>query len=86
MKRRLIIKENNILTKIDEDAVEELLDFTEYRKKPIVIKAIQLNNEFEVETLEGVMRGDKGDYLIIGINGELYPCKPDIFEQTYDEV
>jgi hypothetical protein len=39
-----------------------------------------------ITTLEGVMRGDLGDYVIRGVQGEFYPCKPDIFEQTYDIV
>lgn len=37
-----------------------------------------------IKTLEGVMRGDYGDYIIKGIKGEIYPCKPDVFEQTYE--
>ncbi|MED3623252.1 hypothetical protein P4482_09150 [Neobacillus thermocopriae] len=40
----------------------------------------------EIETLEGVMRGNGGDYIIQGVNGEIYPCKPDIFEKTYEKV
>ncbi len=40
----------------------------------------------EINTLEGVMRANKGDYIILGIKGEIYPCKPDIFEQTYEAV
>lgn len=40
----------------------------------------------EIKTLEGVMRGNGGDYIIKGINGEIYPCKPDIFEATYELV
>ena len=39
-----------------------------------------------IETLEGVMRGDCNDFIIQGINGEIYPCKPDIFEKTYEKV
>lgn len=39
-----------------------------------------------IKTLEGDHRGDIGDYIIKGIKGELYPCKPDIFAQTYDPV
>lgn len=42
--------------------------------------------KLEIETLEGLMVGNKGDYLIKGVAGELYPCKPDIFEMTYDPV
>ena len=37
-----------------------------------------------IETLEGVMRVNKGDYIIKGVKGEYYPCKPDIFHMTYD--
>ncbi len=39
-----------------------------------------------IETLEGVMRATPGDFIIQGIHGELYPCKPDIFEDTYEPV
>lgn len=40
----------------------------------------------EIKTLEGVMVGSGGDYIIQGVNGEVYPCKPDIFEKTYEQV
>ena len=40
----------------------------------------------EITTLEGVMRADVGDWVIKGIQGEFYPCKPDIFEATYEPV
>ena len=40
----------------------------------------------EIKTLEGVMTGKGGDYIIKGVNGEIYPCKPDIFEKTYELV
>ena len=40
----------------------------------------------EIVTLEGVMRADLGDYIIHGVKGEFYPCKPDIFELTYEPV
>lgn len=39
----------------------------------------------EIKTLEGVMRGEHGDYVIRGVKGEIYPCKPDIFVATYEE-
>ena len=54
------------------------------RKKPITVKALQMNESFEVITLEGKMHGNAGDYLICGINHELYPCAKDIFEKTYE--
>lgn len=40
----------------------------------------------DIKTLEGTMRGLKGEYIIQGVKGEIYPCKPDIFEATYETV
>lgn len=86
-----------------------------YRKKPVVIEAVQFDGEdihqimnfiekltgmhnsevleydpegnvYSVKTPEGNMMLREGDYLIRGVKGEFYPCKPDIFEQTYEEV
>ena len=84
-----------------------------YRKKPVVIEAIQLTDESVVEiinwttdyinieidtdendniigmiipTLEGAMKASMNDYIIKGIQGEFYPCKPEIFEATYELV
>ena len=39
-----------------------------------------------IPTLEGIMRFDRGDMLITGVKGEIYPCKADIFAATYDKV
>ncbi len=47
---------------------------------------ITFETHCEIKTLEGVMRGETGDYIIKGVQGEIYPCKPDIFEKTYEEV
>ena len=76
-----------------------------YRKKPVVIEAVQFTGAnwaeiqafagmdvqlddiavlLKIPTLEGVMQADKGDWIIRGIKGELYPCKPDIFAATYE--
>lgn len=94
-----------------------------FRKKPIVIEAVQLRwdtwnemcdfagvgsldddcpegtqNDLEnnplpdggpglmIPTLEGIMLGRPNDWIIKGVKGELYPCKPDIFKETYEEV
>jgi hypothetical protein len=40
----------------------------------------------DIVTLEGTMRADVGDWIIRGVKGEFYPCKPDIFEATYEAV
>lgn len=39
-----------------------------------------------INTLEGVMKGNGGDYIILGVSGEIYPCKADIFDKTYEPV
>ena len=49
-------------------------------------KIIFISDHVEITTDEGVMRGEKDDYLIRGIKGEIYPCKPDVFAKTYDKV
>lgn len=92
----------------------------QYRKKPVIVEAVQLNNinapcvvrwvgedkaKMKLEsdeawklgkappifsvticTLEGDMKAMPGDYIIKGVHGEFYPCKPDIFEKTYEAV
>lgn len=40
----------------------------------------------QIQTLEGTMHADIGDWIIRGVKGEIYPCKPDIFELTYEKV
>lgn len=82
-----------------------------YRKKPVVIEAIQYGpatcaevcawigiahrvyedepcgvGRLPIETLEGTMFADPGDFIIKGVKGEFYPCKPDIFAATNEEA
>jgi hypothetical protein len=57
-----------------------------FRKLPVVIEAYQTPVVCIITTLEGEMRADAGDWIIKGINGELYPCKPDIFARSYTLV
>ena len=88
-----------------------------YRKKPIVIDAMQVSRKYfdllldfmgkengeegngygsgefpedtcymEIDTLEGTMTANEGDYIIKGVKGEFYPCKEDIFNLTYEKV
>ena len=81
----------------------------QFRKKPVVINALQWDGEnmypmmefsdgsddfgfqdhkktMTIDTLEGTMTAEKGDWIIQGVQGEFYPCKPDIFEATYEAV
>jgi len=81
-----------------------------FRKKPVVIEAMEFTDEtkdqvanfvrcpaaacfdenglpiLKIQTLEGIMTASLGDWIIRGVNGEFYPCKPDIFAKTYEPV
>lgn len=85
-----------------------------FRKKPIIVEAVQLpysthwewpeiakwcggsvvvkgptddrRQAIAIPTLEGTMYASLGDWIIRGVKGEFYPCKPDIFEETYEEI
>ena len=57
-----------------------------FRKKPVVIDAVQAVERQEIRTLEGVMVADPGDWIITGVANEKYPCKDDIFRATYMPV
>ena len=61
---------------------------TKFRKKPVVIEAEQWHGPGQkiIPTLEGDMAANPGDWIITGVRGEKYPCKPDIFEATYEPV
>ena len=81
-----------------------------FRKKPVVVEAVEWNgsntveissftgislneissapfvNELIIKTLEGDIHASIGDWIIRGVVGEIYPCKPDIFEKTYEII
>jgi len=59
---------------------------SEYRKKPIVIRARMTEVEEIIHTLEGDMTARPGDWIVTGVKGERYPVKPDIFEATYEPI
>ena len=52
-------------------------------KKPVIIQAYQTDVQLDIPTLEGVMHASVGDWIITGVRGEQYPCKPEIFQETY---
>jgi hypothetical protein len=62
------------------------MTWSKYRKRPIVIEARLTKVEEKIVTLEGVMTASPGDYIIRGIQGEEYPCKPDIFKASYESA
>lgn len=74
----------------DHPAVEKFLDTPEGVMRRTNANANAWGNLAEtfpgIQTLEGVMRVTPGDWIITGIKGEHYPCKPDIFAATYEAV
>ena len=62
------------------------LEYQKAVKKPIPVRCIQIHEPFEVETMEGMMKGKAGDWLMIGVNGEMYPIANEIFRKSYDIV
>ena len=62
------------------------LDYKKALKKPIPVRCIQIKEPFEVETLEGIMKGKTGDWLMVGVHGEMYPISNKIFKKTYDII
>lgn len=58
----------------------------QFKKKPVVIEAVRLSNKMTVETLEGTMTGNVGDWLLTGVKNEQYFCKDDIFRSTYEAI
>lgn len=57
-----------------------------FKKKPVIVKAYQTTEVCYIQTLEGKMRADIGDWIVTGIQGEKYPVKPDIFKLTYEAI
>lgn len=71
------------MLKFNQDEIPNI-DFLTAKKKPIAIKCAQIAEPFEVETMEGIMKGKAGDWLMVGVNGEKYVCDDAIFQKTYD--
>ena len=65
--------------------LDEIIKFTNGLEKHI-IRVEGLEPVIFISTLEGDMKASVGDYIITGVHGEQYPCKPDIFEETYEPV
>lgn len=57
-----------------------------FKKKPVIVEAYKTKEEVIIRTLEGDMKASLGDWIITGVHGEQYPCKPDIFEKTYEPI
>lgn len=68
----------------DFDNAKEIIAWAGAAAGPI--KAENGDRSLSIYTLEGVMRADEGDWIIKGVKGEFYPCKPGIFAETYEPV
>ena len=66
---------------VGSDLIEDYMEFFDIKR---TLKKMLV--DIAIDTLEGTMRVDYGDYIIEGVKGEFYPCKPDIFLKTYEEV
>lgn len=67
-----------------DERVQELIEFTQGNFTPH--RDLEHYAYAVIKTLEGDHRADIGDYIIKGVQGEFYPCKPDIFDMTYEAV
>lgn len=80
-RKKPVVIEAMQLPKLDEDASDELIKF---------LHAGDIESDYDggvlIHTREGTMRGDPEDWIIKGVHGEYYPCKPDIFEATYERI
>ncbi len=66
------------------DVYEDVEEMEPCMKRPLVVHCKEMNVPFTVKTLEGPFEGKPGDFLMKGIDGELYICDRDIFLRTYD--
>lgn len=90
------MKYRKLPVEIEAELVSELLEKFKYNFRELpkwVIEAYEnttintiTDNDFIIKTLEGNMIATKEDYLIKGVNGELYPCKKEIFKKTYELI
>ena len=78
-RKKPVVVEAHQLPSAGEDATEELMDFVQH-----IGGGFASEGGFEIHTLEGTMTASPGDWIIKGVQGEFYPCKPDIFAQTYE--
>ena len=73
------------------ESTQEIIDWNpEINYQNIPISTSKYNREYEpalfIPTMEGMMKASVGDWIIKGVAGEFYPCKPDIFDKTYEKV
>lgn len=73
--------------KLTSESVPDVLEFISGEHFSLMmVNQVLIDQELTIRTLEGIMTASFGDYIIKGVQGEFYPCKPDIFEQTYNKA
>ena len=60
------------------------MEIKKIKRKSIILNAYRTDKEMYIDTLEGKMKADIGDWIITGVDGEQYPCKPEIFNKIYE--
>lgn len=68
------------------DTPEQLDILSNFMEKDVIVSYSGISPVLYIHTLEGVMSASVGDFIIRGIKGEYYPCKPNIFEDSYDKI
>ena len=84
-KRPVVIEAHCVPAIADLDRRSEIYLFL-YANSDVRGYSLNADGSVAIETLEGTMTANVGDWIIRGVKGELYPCKPDIFEATYEVV
>ena len=82
IRNKIVTKEAELFTR---QRYEKVKAFVGHSLSPMIVpRCIDGKSTCKIKTLEGDMTATEGDYIIKGLHGEFYPCKPDIFDKTYD--
>ena len=68
------------------DNLDEIIQFADKKNLMVKFKQNAKAPELKIKTLEGNMEASFDDYIIRGLRGEYYPCKPDVFEKKYELI
>lgn len=85
-KKPVVIEAVRVADILDAEAPDDLPVWVEAAVQAYTLQIIPTTGTIHIRTPEGVMRGGRTDWLIKGVSNELYPCKPDIFDATYEPV
>ena len=85
-KKPVVVEARQFLNNESSYALLGWINEGQYKRGKDMPFARWVNNQLTIPTLEGDHKATKGDWIIQGVQGEFYPCKPDIFEKTYEAV